>query len=65
MVWNATHILWPQQMMILSILLPPIFISLLVLGLGAPRLFARKPVPVEHKAKEPRQGASQAVRSSR
>jgi len=64
LVWNATHIFWPQQLMVLGILLPPIFVALIALGLGAPRLLAAKQ-PAEHKTKETRQGSSQAVPASR
>lgn len=42
MVWNASHILWQEQLILVSILLPPIFITAILLALSAPRLFAAK-----------------------
>jgi hypothetical protein len=63
MIWNATHIFWPQQLLVLSIVLPPVFIALIALGLGAPRLFA-KSKPTEHKAQE-LHASARPVHSSR
>jgi hypothetical protein len=40
MVWNPTHIFWQEQVLILSILLPPVFITSFLLALFSPRLFA-------------------------
>jgi hypothetical protein len=40
--WNASQILWQEQLIVLLILLPPIFISSILVALNAPRLFARK-----------------------
>lgn len=61
MLWNPSHIMWPQQLMILSIVLPPIFIAFIALAFGAPRLLAAKRAaqPKEH------QTSSQAVPVSR
>ena len=42
MTWNASQILWQEQLIVLSIVLPPIFISSILVALNAPRLFARK-----------------------
>ena len=40
MVWNPTHIFWGEQVFLLSILLPPVFITSFLLALFSPRLFA-------------------------
>jgi len=66
MVWNATHIFWQQQLLILSILLPPIFIAVMAVGLAAPRLFTAKQA-TEHKKQpaEALQASRQPVHSSR
>jgi hypothetical protein len=40
MVWNPTHIFWQEQVLILFILLPPVFITSFLLALFSPRLFA-------------------------
>jgi hypothetical protein len=40
--WNASQILWQEQLIVLLILLPPIFFSSILVALNAPRLFARK-----------------------
>ena len=40
MAWNPTHIFWQEQIFILSILLPPVFITSFLLALFSPRLFA-------------------------
>jgi hypothetical protein len=53
MVWSTSHIFWQEQLMILSILLPPIFISATLLGLSAPRLFAAKRTAKREARKEP------------
>ena len=42
MAWNTSHVFWREQLMILSILLPPIFISIMFLALFGPRFFAFK-----------------------
>lgn len=41
MIWNPTHIFWGEQVFLLSILLPPVFITSFLLALFSPRLFAR------------------------
>jgi hypothetical protein len=48
MVWNPTHIFWQEQVLILFILLPPVFITSFLLALFSPRLFA-------HAKSEPEQ----------
>ena len=40
MVWNPTHIYLQEQLLILSILLPPVFVGSFLLALFSPRLFA-------------------------
>jgi hypothetical protein len=40
MAWNPSHIFWQEQVLLLWILLPPVFISSILLGLFSPRLFA-------------------------
>jgi hypothetical protein len=40
MVWNPTHIFWQEQVYLLSLLLPPVFITSFLLALFSPRLFA-------------------------
>ena len=63
-VWNASQILWQEQLIVLSILLPPIFISSILVALNAPRLFAQKQIG-KAKATEERSLSSQPVRVSR
>jgi hypothetical protein len=41
-VWSSTRILWDQQVMLMWLLLPPIFIVCVGMALAAPWL-ARKP----------------------
>lgn len=41
MVWNPTHIFWQEQVFLLFLLLPPVFITSFLLALLSPRLFAR------------------------
>jgi len=62
MVWNASHLLWDQQILLLWILLPPVFIACGFLSLVAPLyLFRRnKPEPERHGVLPP---AGAAVRS--
>ena len=52
MVWNPTHIFWQEQVYILSILLPPVFITSFLLALFSPRLFATVKTDPERKAKD-------------
>ena len=42
MTWNASQIFWQEQLIVLMILLPPIFLSAILVALKAPRLFAAK-----------------------
>jgi hypothetical protein len=41
-VWSATRILWDQQVLLMSILLPPIFVICGFLALAAPYLVRKK-----------------------
>lgn len=43
-MWSSTRILWDQQMMLIWILLPPIFIVCGFLALAAPYLVRKKDV---------------------
>jgi hypothetical protein len=62
MTWNASQILWPEQLIVLAVLLSPIFISSILVALNAPRFFAQKQIG---KAKaEDRFLSSQPVRVS-
>ena len=63
-VWNASQILWQEQLIVLSILLPPIFISAVLVALNAPRLFAQKQA-TKVKAMEERSPSSQPARVAR
>ena len=42
MTWNASQIFWQEQLLVLAILLPPIFLTSIVMALKAPRLFGPK-----------------------
>jgi hypothetical protein len=42
LTWNASQILWQEQLVVLLILLPPIFLSAILVALKAPRLFANQ-----------------------
>jgi len=44
MVWNATHIFWEEQVMLLWILLPPIFFACGLLAFAAPILYREKKI---------------------
>ena len=40
MIWNATRILWDEQVMLLWIVLPPIFLGAALLPVAARSLFS-------------------------
>jgi hypothetical protein len=42
MAWNATHILWDEQVMLLWITLPPVFLAAAFLPFAARLLFDRR-----------------------
>jgi hypothetical protein len=42
LVWSSTRILWDQQVLLLWILLPPIFVACGFLALAAPYLVRKK-----------------------
>jgi hypothetical protein len=64
MVWSTSHIFWREQLMLLSILLSPIFISMMLLALSAPRLFAPKQV-AKHKKEDTPQVSTRLLPNSR
>ena len=41
MEWNAAHIVWDQQVMLVWLLLPPVFILVALMTFAAP-IFLRK-----------------------
>lgn len=64
MTWNASQILWQEQLIVLAILLPPIFIASILMALKAPRLFATEQ-NVKTKATDARPSSSQPAPVSR
>jgi hypothetical protein len=62
--WNASQILWQEQLIVLAILLPPIFLSSILVALKAPRLFGAKQ-GAEAQEKDTLAAAPQPVSLSR
>jgi len=55
MAWNASQLLWDQQVLLLWILLPPVFIACGFLSLAAPLyLFGRAKTEAERRDHLPR-----------
>ena len=44
MEWNATHIFWDEQILLMWILLPPIFVACGLLAVAAPILYREKKI---------------------
>jgi hypothetical protein len=64
MVWNSSHIFWQEQLLVLAIVLPPVFISAALIALSAPRLFAAKQL-AKRGGKEALPAGSPALPNSR
>jgi hypothetical protein len=52
MRWDPTHILWGQQVLLMWILLPPIFIAAALIPFGVPLLLNNRKKKRQH---DPRQ----------
>ena len=63
MIWNSSHIDWAEQVLVLSILLPPIFISAMLLAVAAPRLLA--PAKKQRNQQQGALGSGSPVSQSR
>ena len=64
MTWNASQILWQEQLIVLAILLPPIFLTSILLALNAPRLFGTQQSAKANPADAPA-SSSRPVAASR
>jgi hypothetical protein len=66
MGWSSEHMSWAQQMMILSYLLPPIFLVSIGLALLAPRFHSKRDQATPHHpahALEPARAGASARKS--
>ena len=48
MVWNATRILWDEQVLLLWVILPPVFLFSGLLAVAAPLIFRERKIERSH-----------------